>query len=99
MSALGAAAEPLVLGAAPSRASAKYAAHACPACHGVLPLRGGEGPEAVADGVAAGVRALFVLVAGLWLVSALLRLRASADAGPGTAGGAFIHEGRNGDGR
>ncbi|GAA1317207.1 hypothetical protein GCM10009647_046890 [Streptomyces sanglieri] len=73
---MAAATAALVLGA-PSPASAECAA---PTYHGGLPLRVGECPEAVAGGAAAGVWALLILAVGLWLASALVRSRTTADA-------------------
>ncbi|KOU55071.1 hypothetical protein ADK57_45875 [Streptomyces sp. MMG1533] len=76
LSALAAASALLVLGT-PSPASAQCAA---PTYHGGLPLRVGQCPEGVAGGAAAGVWALLVLAAGLWLASALSRSRTTTDA-------------------
>ncbi|MER5360764.1 hypothetical protein [Streptomyces sp. NPDC002785] len=94
LSALAVATAALVLGA-PSPASAECAA---PTYHGGLPLRVGECPEAIASGAAAGVWALLVLVAGLWLASALSRSRASTDADLGTIDRVFTHEDQTEDG-
>ncbi|MFE9728613.1 hypothetical protein ACFYQ5_34840 [Streptomyces sp. NPDC005794] len=94
LSALTAATAALVIGA-PSPASAECAA---PTYHGGLPLRVGECPEAVAGGAAAGVWALLVLVAGLWLASALSRSRASTDADLRTVDRVFTNQGQTEDG-
>ncbi|MER5938832.1 hypothetical protein ABT121_16095 [Streptomyces sp. NPDC001928] len=76
LSALASATATLVLGT-PSPASAECAA---PTYHGGLPLHVGECPEAVAGGASAGVWALLILAAGLWLAWALSRSRAATDA-------------------
>ncbi|MDO0914956.1 hypothetical protein QQM39_30265 [Streptomyces sp. DT2A-34] len=76
LSALATATATLVLGT-PAPASAECAA---PTYHGGLPLHVGECPEAVAGGASAGVWALLLLAAGVWLASALSRSRGGTDA-------------------
>ncbi|WP_187284719.1 hypothetical protein [Streptomyces sp. uw30] len=90
LSALVTATATLVLGT-PSPASAECAA---PTYHGGLPLHVGECPEAVAGGASAGVWALLLLAAGLWLASALSRSRAGTDADLATIDEVFSQERR-----